>query len=215
MYARITRECSVEVLRHPTEGDWARCKSLALQTIGKYTVSKLPDAEWKQKMLECRHSPIRTLMFTIRLEIPYYVSVHLSRHKFGVEHYVQSQRNDRQSSYNRELAPQSTMVSHVMDLNAEALMAIANKRLCGMADPMTRYVVQKMCSVVCGYNPEFKPFLVPQCEHINHCPEIKPCGYWDKLVHSDVTAAFERLGLDFFDTIDGSNMPSTTLQGGA
>lgn len=216
MYTRFIRDCevNVEVLRRPTEDDWERCKQLALQTVGKFTAPKAPDVEWKHKMLECRHSPIRTLWFTIRLDIPYYVSVHLSRHKFGVEHYVQSQRNDRQSEYDRNLAPQGTMVSHVLDINAEALMHLAEKRLCGMADATTRYVVQKLCRAVIQYNPEFEPFLVPQCERMLHCPEMRPCGYWDKVAHGDVVAAISKMGLDAFEVFNGPDGTTTTLQGG-
>lgn len=64
----------------------------------------MPSDEWKRRILDAGHSPIRTLMFTVRMEIPYYVSVHFVRHKVGVEHYVRSQRNDRQSDYDRTKA---------------------------------------------------------------------------------------------------------------
>ena len=91
----------VEILRHPEQEDWERCKMLALNTIGKkYAGTEITDA-WKHAILKAEHSPIRTLMFTIRLTIPYFVSVHLVRHKIGIEHYVQSQRNDRQTNYLR------------------------------------------------------------------------------------------------------------------
>ena len=58
---------SVEILRYPTDEDWQRCKMLALNTIGKrYAGSEVTD-EWKRKILRSEHSPIRTLMFTIRM----------------------------------------------------------------------------------------------------------------------------------------------------
>ena len=58
---------------------------------------KLPEIiELKKKYLTSEHSPIRYLRFIIRMEIPYCNSVHFVRHKLGVEHFVQSQRNDRQ-----------------------------------------------------------------------------------------------------------------------
>lgn len=166
----------VKVLRSPTEQDWERCKDLALHTIGKrWTGSEVTD-EWKRDMLKCKHSPIRTLMFTIEMKIPYFVSVHFSRHKFGVEHYVQTQRNDRQSNYDRELAPQNSMVSHTMDINAEALMNMSHKRLCGLADPTTRYVMTKVCQAVSKACPEIEKELKPMCEYLHECPEIKPCN---------------------------------------
>lgn len=173
----------VEILRHPEQEDWERCKMLALNTIGKkYAGTEITDA-WKHAILKAEHSPIRTLMFTIRLTIPYFVSVHLVRHKIGIEHYVQSQRNDRQTNYDRELAPQNSLVSHIIEVNAEQLMFIARRRLCGQADATTRYVVAQMCIEVIKANPEFKEFLKPMCHYRHECPEFKPCGYWEKAKH--------------------------------
>lgn len=168
----------IEILRHPEEEDWERCKMLALNTIGKkYTGTKITD-NWKHKILKAEHSPIRTLMFTIKMTIPYFASVHLVRHKIGIEHYVQSQRNDRQSNYDRDLAPQNAMVSHIIDVNAEQLMLMSHRRLCGMADATTRYIMMKICREVEKVNPEFKGFLVPTCEYLHECPEFKSCGYY-------------------------------------
>lgn len=166
----------VNILRNPRKSDWERCKDLALRTMGKKWTGSNITREWQEKMLKCRHSPIRTLMFTIEMQIPYFVSVHFSRHKFGVEHFVQSQRNDRQSRYDRELAPQNAMVTHTMDINAEALLNMANRRLCGMADPTTRYVMTKVCRAVATLNPEFEKQLIPMCERLHECPEFVPCG---------------------------------------
>lgn len=65
----------VEILRCPTEEDWMRAKQLACNTVGKKAIN-LPTEEWKRKLLKSEHSPARTLMFTFRLTLPYYVSVH-------------------------------------------------------------------------------------------------------------------------------------------
>ena len=101
----MSDEIKVEILRHPTDEDWERCKMLAMNTIGKRWSGEVTD-EWKNKILKAEHSPIRTLMFTVRMELPYWVSTHFVRHKYGVEHYVSSQRNDRQDKYDRREAPQ-------------------------------------------------------------------------------------------------------------
>lgn len=176
-------DINVEIIRYPKKEDWERCKLLALNTMGKkYTGSEIID-EWKHKILKAQHSPIRTLMFTIRLTIPYFVSVHLVRHKIGVEHYVQSQRNDRQSKYDRELAPQNAMVSHIIEVDAETLMFMANRRLCGMADPTTRFVMTKICREVEKVSPEFIGHLKPMCEKLHECPEFVSCGYWEAINH--------------------------------
>lgn len=170
---------SVEVLRYPGDEDWKRCKMLALNTIGKKYVGGEVTAEWKENILRAEHSPIRTLMFTIKLVIPYYVSVHFVRHKFGAEHFVQTQRNDRQDMYDRKSAPQDTMVSHIIDVNAQELMTMARRRLCSKADSTTRYVMQRICVEVLKTNPEFKEFLQPQCIYRGGCPEFVSCGYWN------------------------------------
>lgn len=174
-------EYDVEILRHPTDEDWERCKMLAMNTIGKRWAGEVSD-EWKYKILKSGHSPIRTLMFTIRVEMPYWVSVHFCRHKFGVEHYVSSQRNDRQDKYDRTEAPQGAFVSHILDVNAAELMQMANMRLCRQASFETQMVMKMICDEVVEVNPEFAPFLVPKCLVFQSCNEFKPCGYYDAYV---------------------------------
>lgn len=165
----------VEILRHPTDDDWERCKMLAMNTIGKRWSGEV-GYDWKHRMLHAEHSPIRTLMFTVRMEIPYWVSVHFCRHKYGVEHYVTSQRNDRQSKYDRTKAPQGEMVTHIMDINAQELMQMARMRLCGQASVETRMVMTEIRDAVVGTNPEFADFLQPKCIVHGGCNEFVPCG---------------------------------------
>lgn len=164
----------VHIIKSPTEQDWMEVKRRALVTVGKNPVTP-PDDEWKHKILKARHSPIRYLQFSFYLEdIPSYVSVHLVRHVHS-QPYVKSQRNDRQSDYDRTKAPQDTPVNMIWDMNAEELMTISNKRLCRLADPVTRSVVQKMCDEVLRVNPEFKDFLVPNCQYLGECKEMFSC----------------------------------------
>jgi hypothetical protein len=165
----------VEMIKHPNDDDWLFCKQCTLNTIGK-TTTKLPTDEWKIKLLESEHSPIRTLWFAFKMEIPYYVSTHFVRHKFGVEHFVQSQRNDRQDKYDRNKAPQDTLVSHIMYVNAQELANMAHVRLCKQASKETREVMQMIVLEVLKTNPEFKTVLVPKCEYRNgKCTEFFPC----------------------------------------
>lgn len=172
----MSYDIKVNIIRSPDQHDWNRCKDLALHTIGKRWANSKVTEEWKQRMLKCKHSPIRTLMFTIEMEIPYFSSVHFSRHKFGVEHYVESQRNDRQSKYDRELAPQNSMVIHTMDINAAALMNMSHFRLCSQSDTTTRIIMEKICQAVIETNPEFEGHLIPMCRFLGDCPEFEPCG---------------------------------------
>lgn len=170
---------NVEILQHPTEDDWQTVKLLALNTMGKtYMKDKEMSQELKAKYLRSEHSPIRALQFIIKMEIPYYVSTHLVRHKYGVEHFIQSQRNDRQDKYDRDQAPQGALVSHIMLVNAQALMAMSRKRLCGKADKTTQKVWRTVVKKVLETNPEFKEVLVPNCEYLHSCPEFQSCGRW-------------------------------------
>ena len=164
----------VELLEKPSENDWLEVKRRALVTIGKKPVN-VPDEEWKHDILEARHSPIRRLMFSFYIECPYWVSVHLCRHIHS-QPYVKSQRNDRQSEYDRNSAPQNETVSMIWDVNAEELMVIANKRLCNHASEETRQVVKMMCRLVKKEYPEFIDLLVPFCVHHGGvCHEMNPC----------------------------------------
>ena len=171
----------VEILKHPTDEDWMWCKTCTLNTVGK-TSAKLPTAEWKHKILEAGHSPIRELWFGIKMQIPYYVSVHFVRHHIGVNHYVQTQRNDRQDNYDRRKATQDTTVSHVMSINAQELIFMSHKRLCSQASAETRAVMKEICKQVEELFPEFIGLLVPECVYRGYtCTEFYPCGLAEKL----------------------------------
>ena len=166
----------VELLRYPMEEDLAWVKTCTLNTIGKKTTS-VPTSEWLGKLIKAEHSPIREMWFGIRMEIPYWVSVHFVRHHIGVNHYVQSQRNDRQKNYDRMEAPQGEIVSHIMSINAQELIFMAHKRLCMQASAETREVMELICDEVIKVLPEFKSVLVPLCEYRNGCcSEMFGCG---------------------------------------
>ena len=164
----------VTLTRYPTDADWKQVKRRALVTVCKVP-TKPPTDEWKRAILEARHSPIRYLQFSFDIECPYWVSVHLCRH-IHAQPYVRSQRNDRQSDYDRNAARQDEPVQMIWDMNAEELMVIANKRLCQKAAPETREVVEEMCALVVEKCPEFCAFLVPMCEYSGVCHEMQPCG---------------------------------------
>lgn len=169
----------VTLRKYPTDEDWELCKDLALETVWKE--SDIPPGEqWRHKILEARHTPIRALTFVFRIkEIPYWVSNHLVRHVHATP-FVSSQRNDRQNMYDRTKAPQNAPVNMSWLMNAETLMEISNKRLCSKASKETREVVQKMCDLVIEKCHEFSGLLVPMCEyHGGVCHEIKTCGRCD------------------------------------
>ena len=104
------------------------------------------------------------------------MSVHLCRHVHA-QPYVRSQRNDRQQEYDRNSAPQDAPVDMILDVNAEELMVMANKRLCNKASEETRDAVTAMCRLAEDATPELRGLLVPMCEyHGGVCHEMFPCG---------------------------------------
>lgn len=172
--------CQVTLLESPTEKDWMAVKRRALVTVGLTPVS-VPSSAWRSEILRARHSPIRRLMFSFLLEgIPSWVATHLARHVHA-QPYIRSQRNDRQSAYDRNTAPQAAPVSMIWDVNAEELMVVANKRLCAMTAPETRAVVRQCCALAAAAVPEIGPFLRPMCEHLGgRCDEMHGCGRYPK-----------------------------------
>ena len=166
---------NVEIVKYPTAEDWLLAKQCTLVTVGKET-EVAPTEEFKRKLLKARHSPIRELRFVFRLtDLPYWVSVHLCRH-IHAQPYVKTQRNDRQTQYDRNSAPQNSPVSMMWSMNAEELITIANKRLCNLASPETREVVRMICDQVIDMCPEFKDELVPMCvRNGGLCHEIFSC----------------------------------------
>lgn len=167
----------VELLRVPSDEDWMITKLCTLNTVGK-TSTVLPSEEWKHKLIMSEHSPIRTLNFVIKMEIPYWVSVHFCRHFTGVTHFVQTQRNDRQDNYDRETAPQGQMVTHMMYINAQELMFMARRRLCTQASAFTREVMQEICRLIEESCPYMRGALEPMCAYRGgRCTEFSPCGY--------------------------------------
>ena len=170
----------VELTEYPTDKDWIEVKRRALVTMG-LELKNPPDAYWRRQILNARHIPIRRLRFSFDIECPSWVAVHLCRHHVGIQPYVQSQRNDRQDKYDRNKAPQDSPVRMILDVNGEAMLTLANKRLCNLVAKETRELVEMMCSEVTWHCPEFLTYLVPMCEYNGWvCHEMYPCGRCDR-----------------------------------
>ncbi len=169
---------TVEMLKNPTEEDWKSVKARALVTIGKKAVTK-PDMEWKVKMLKCRHSPIRYLIFSFFLkDIPYWLSTELCRHHIGIEKYVRSQRDDRNDNpIPRSEKAQGALVDMIIDVNGESIMTLMNKRLCGCATEEMQKLMLLIREEILKTNKEFSSFLVPMCMYAGGCKEFVPCNH--------------------------------------
>lgn len=127
------------------------------------------------EMYRCEHSPIRTQLFWITMEgIPTFVSVHLVRHEIGVEHFVMSNREDRGGTGKED---RYTPVNHSMFINAQALIYMSRKRLCGQASDKTVEVWQEVKDAVDLVDPILSKYMVRECEYRNgKCPELRCCG---------------------------------------
>ena len=167
---------------------WNLVYSLALATAGRKPKDPVPTVEWRKKMLKAMHSPIRGLMFMIEMTVPYWVSVHFVRHNIGVQHFVQSQRTDR-TGEERDKKPQDEPVRHTMLLNAEAIINISRKRLCGQASPETRKAWVAIIAALKEVDPVLAPFCVPECIHQGFCTEFKCCG---RISHPKLVAHREK-----------------------
>ena len=166
---------SVEIIDY--QDNWQKVKDRAMNTIGKDT-GKYPSSKWKSNILLAEHSPIRELKFTIRFyDIPYYIVMHLVRHKIGVEHYVSTQRTDR-TGVDRNKLPQDNLVTYTMVADAQALINISRKRLCSQASKETREVWNMVRNAIADVGEtELAYAMQPECVYRGFCPELNSCGY--------------------------------------
>ena len=170
-------------------GTWRDVADAARTTIGKEAGTGEPSSKWKRTILRAQHSPIRKLVYNWKwTDLPSWVSVHFVRHKFGIEHFVSTQRSDR-TGEDRASKRQDAPVSHECFANAEAIMFISRRRLCGQASPETREAWRAVVSEIAKVNPELASCCVPECVYRGFCPEFKPCGFcgtaaWQKAVEA-------------------------------
>ena len=158
--------------------NWRHVLSAARNTVGLDVSNKEPNYNWKRRMLLAEHSPIRLLNFSwVWRGLPSWVSVHFVRHKNGIEHFVQSQRDDRQDLYHRDSARQDAKVNHMASANVQALINISRKRLCNQASEETRDAWYDVVYEIQQIMPEVAEVLVPDCIYRGWCFEMKSCGY--------------------------------------
>lgn len=158
---------------------WSDVRDAARATMWRLPDGKEPDSEWKRKILLARHSPIEALVFKVMMkDIPYWVSVHLVRHKVGITHWVSSQRDDRhENEVPRAEMPQGALVTHTMQINAQALIAVSKKRLCNLAAKETRSIWHAVCCEMYKVDTEMAWAMRPECDWCGgYCPEMRGCG---------------------------------------
>ena len=159
------------------KGTWRDVADAARITIGMEPGEKEPSSKWKKKMLLAEHSPIRKININWKwIDIPYWVSVHLVRHKIGIEHWVKSQRTDR-TNINRDNLPQNTSVNHECEANLQTIINISRKRLCNKAAKETRKAWQLFLDTIKNKEPELYDVCVPECIYRGFCSELNSCEW--------------------------------------
>jgi hypothetical protein len=159
------------------KGTWRSVADAARTTIGLESGDKEPTESWKRRMLLAEHSPIRKIIVNWKWwNLPYWVSTHFVRHKFGIEHWVKTQRTDR-TGVDRESIVQGALIDHECEANAQAIINISRKRFCMQASPETRDAWQKFLLELQKVQPELANVCVPDCIYRGWCYEYKSCGF--------------------------------------
>lgn len=158
--------------------DWFRIKSACMTTVSK-EAKKMPEKEWRRKLLICEHSPIRRSEISWKWgAIPYAISTHFVRHHQGCEKFVGTERTDR-TGVDREERSQMNPVPMEMDANIQALINISAKRLCMCADPTTREYWEVLVEEIKNYDEDIYWALVPQCIRCGSCVEpFSKCQFY-------------------------------------
>ena len=184
--------CRIYLIDAPDDNTWTWVKRRALITMyGCKPFSKVmtddseclpgilavdpPDSDWRHRILAARHSPIRYIRYSFLFDgIPSNTAVHFCRH-IHAQAYCGSLRNDRQNVIDGDAARRDTPINMILDVNAEELMVMANKRLCMKSAEKTREIMQAMCILAQEATPELEGLLVPMCEWCGVCREMHPC----------------------------------------
>ena len=185
----------MEIKYMKTTDNWREVANAARTTIGMDEGEGEPSSGWKRKILLAEHSPIRKLKIKWKwVELPYWVSVHIVRHKIGIEHFVRSQRTDL-TGIDRSEKTQSAKVEHEVEANAQAMINVSRKRLCNKAHDKTQkawlYVVNRLQA----YEPELASVCVRECVYRGFCPEMKSCGYVSKPEYTYIREAYIYAGM--------------------
>lgn len=167
------------------KGDWAEVVDDCRSTVGKESLGHDPSSSFKKKILVAEHSPIRDIIFKWKWsDIKSWITVHWVRHKW--ECFVKTQRTDR-TGMNRDKLPQDAPVDFTGEANVQSLIDTMRKRLCFQAAPETREYAEDLKAVITDVEPEIGGVLVPNCVYRFGCPEMAPCGVFERFLTWAVT----------------------------
>lgn len=160
---------------------WNDVLDACRHTVSKAPLNKMPSDKFKKDILIAEHGPVREVVVKWVWEhIPHWVGVHWVRHKW--ECYVATQRSDR-TGIPREKMPQDEPQNFMGSANAQNTIDTWRKRLCYKASPETRELAEDFKEGLYeNFECEWSDCLQKNCVYRCGCPELEPCGYWDKFV---------------------------------
>lgn len=174
---------------------WDKVKRAARTTISKEGAGKTPTRAWKKQALLSEHSMIRKIRFGWKwTDLFSWVSVHFVRHKFGIEHWVTTQRTDR-TGIDRNAKRQDAPVEHECDADVQAVINMARKRLCNQASVETRAAFQQVVEEIRKADPIIADVLVPECIYRGFCPEFNCCGYVKSAEYAERLTAYRNVNV--------------------
>ena len=203
------KKMKTEILK--IKGDWQEVVDDCRATVKKPPLGHEPSSEFKKRLLIAEHSPIRDIVVKFRWKnIKYWIAMHWKTHTW--ESRVDTQRNDRQSRYDRNKAPQEAPVDFSGDPNLQNLIDTWRKRLCYQASAETREYAEDFKKALYDVEPETSDVLVPNCIYRCGCPEKgmgKPCGWYDKMVekYPDLASADIQTRYDAYNRIFWGDAP--------
>ena len=187
------------------KGDWEEVVNDCRATVKKPPLGKEPSTKWKKEILISEHAPLRAISVKFRwANIKYWIAMHWKTHTW--ESRVDSQRNDRQTRYDRDEAPQSAPVDFYGDPNAQHTIDTWRKRLCRQASIETRHYAEDFKVALHDYEPEWSDVLVPNCVYRCGCPEPNNCTWYSRMVEkhplmasTDIQARYDEYNKVFWE----------------
>lgn len=163
------------------KGDWEEVVNDCRATVAKEELGREPSVKFKRSILISEHDPIRDIEIKFRWRnIPYWIAMHWKTHIWRSR--TNTQRNDRQTDYDRNKAPQDSPVDFIGDPNVQHLIDTMRKRLCMMASRETRQYAGDLKAAIHEVEPEIADVLVPNCIYRCGCPENSGCRFYANLV---------------------------------
>lgn len=156
---------------------WERVVDAARFTQRKDSLGKEPSEKFKRQMIISEHSPLRLLVFDIKVYgIPYCNMGHFVRHVHA-QPFVSTSRPDiTGAKLTRHEMPQDAPVNMQLSLNAQEIINISRLRLCRKAEIKTRAIWSKVVYELSKIEPALAEACQPQCVFKGYCSEWKCCG---------------------------------------